>query len=43
MLKIQGTEGEAIVGYCEPSATKEMRYHRLSSSFSFPHFTLDSQ
>ena len=30
MLQIQGAEGEAIVGYCEPSATQEIRYHRLS-------------
>ncbi len=30
MLQIQGAEGEAIVGYCEPSATQEMPYHRLS-------------
>jgi hypothetical protein len=38
MLQVQGAEGEAIVGYCEPLATKvedpvnngEMRYHRLS-------------
>ena len=38
MLQIQGAEGEAIVSYCKPSATKvedpvnngEMRYHRLS-------------
>jgi hypothetical protein len=30
MLQIQGAEGEAIVGYCEPLATQEMRDHRLS-------------
>jgi hypothetical protein len=25
----KATEGEAVVIYCEPSATKEMGYHRL--------------
>jgi hypothetical protein len=30
MPQIQGGEGEAIVSYCEPSPTQEMRYHRLS-------------
>ena len=27
MLQIQGAKGEAIVSYCEPLATQEMRYH----------------
>ena len=30
MLQIQDAEGEAVVAYCEPSATQEMRYPRLS-------------
>jgi hypothetical protein len=30
MPQIQGAKGEAIVSYCEPLATQEMRYHRLS-------------
>jgi hypothetical protein len=30
MLQIQGAEGEAVVIYCEPLATKEMRHPRLS-------------
>jgi hypothetical protein len=30
MPQIQGGEGEAIVRYCEPSPTQEMRYPRLS-------------
>ncbi len=30
MLQIQGAEGEAIVIYCEPLATLEMRHPRLS-------------
>jgi len=30
MLQIQGAEGEAVVIYCEPSATPEMRHLRLS-------------
>lgn len=28
--QIQGGEAEAIVCYCEPSATQEMQCHRLS-------------
>ena len=30
MLQIQGAEGEAVVIYCEPLATLEMRHPRLS-------------
>jgi hypothetical protein len=30
MLQIQGAKGDAVVIYCEPLATQEMRYHRLS-------------
>jgi len=30
MLQIQGAEGEAVVIYCEPLATLEMRHLRLS-------------
>ena len=30
MLQIQGVEGEAVVIYCEPLATPEMRHPRLS-------------
>jgi hypothetical protein len=30
MLQIQGAKDEAIVVYCKPLATQEMRYHRLS-------------
>jgi hypothetical protein len=30
MPQVQGAEGEAIARYCEPSATQEMVYHRLS-------------
>jgi hypothetical protein len=30
MPEIQGAKGEAIVSYCEPLATQEMRYHWLS-------------
>jgi hypothetical protein len=30
MLQIQGAKGEAVVIYCEPLATQEMWYHRLS-------------
>jgi hypothetical protein len=30
MPEIQGAEGEAIVSYCEPSATQEVVCHRLS-------------
>jgi len=30
ILQIQGAEGEAVVIYCEPSATQEMRHPRLS-------------
>ena len=30
MLQIQGAKGEAVVIYCEPLATKKMRYPRLS-------------
>ena len=30
MLQIQGVKGEAVVGYCEPLKTQEMRHHRLS-------------
>jgi hypothetical protein len=29
-LGSKATEGEAVVAYREPSATKEMGYHRLS-------------
>ena len=42
MLQIQGGKGEAVVDYCEPLTTLEMRYHRLSrrvnntASFQFP-------
>ena len=30
MLQIQDAKGEAVVAYCEPLATKEMRYPRIS-------------
>jgi len=30
MLQIQGAEGEAVVIYCEPLATLDMRHPRLS-------------
>jgi hypothetical protein len=30
MPQVQGAAGEAIAGYCQPSATQEMVYHRLS-------------
>jgi hypothetical protein len=30
MPEIQGAKGEVIVSYCEPLATQEIRYHRLS-------------
>ncbi|MBE9581350.1 MAG: hypothetical protein IMF18_07000 [Proteobacteria bacterium] len=30
MPQIQDVEGEAVVVYCEPLTTQEMRYHRLS-------------
>jgi hypothetical protein len=30
MLQIRGVKGEAVVYYCEPLTTKEMRYPRLS-------------
>ena len=30
MLQLQGAEGEAVVIYCKPSATLDMRHHRLS-------------
>jgi hypothetical protein len=30
MLQIRGVKGEALVNYCEPLTTKEMRYPRLS-------------
>jgi hypothetical protein len=30
MLQIQGAEGEAVVIYCKPLATLEMRHPRLS-------------
>ena len=30
MLQILDVKGEAVVNYCEPWTTKEMRYHRLS-------------
>ena len=30
MPQIQGVKGEAVVVYCEPLTTPEMRYHRLS-------------
>jgi len=30
MLQIQGAEGEAVLIYCEPLATLEMGYPRLS-------------
>jgi hypothetical protein len=29
MPQIQGAKGEAIVSYCKPLATQEMRYPRL--------------
>jgi hypothetical protein len=29
MLQIQDVKGEAVVHYCEPLTTKEMRHHRL--------------
>jgi len=31
LLQIQGAEGEAVVIYCEPLATMEMRHTRLSN------------
>ncbi len=30
ILQILGVKGEAVVSYCEPLTTQEMRYHRLS-------------
>jgi hypothetical protein len=27
MLQIQGIKGEAVLGYCEPLITQEMRHH----------------
>jgi hypothetical protein len=27
MPQIRGVEGEVVLGYCEPSTTKEMRHH----------------
>ena len=30
MPQVQASKGEAVVNYCEPLATKEMGYHRLS-------------
>jgi hypothetical protein len=30
MLQLRGVKGEAVVIYCEPLATKEMGYYRLS-------------
>jgi len=30
VLQIRGVKGEAVVLYCEPLTTKEMRYPRLS-------------
>ena len=29
-LRSKASKGEAVVSYCEPLATKEMGYHRLS-------------
>jgi hypothetical protein len=36
MQQIQGVEGEAVVSYCEPLTTQEMRYHRLSRRVNKP-------
>ena len=30
MLEMQGVKGEAVVNYCEPLTTQQMRCHRLS-------------
>jgi hypothetical protein len=30
MLEMQGVKGDAVVSYCEPLTTQQMRYHRLS-------------
>ena len=30
MPQVQGVNGEAVVNYCEPLTTQEMRYHWLS-------------
>jgi len=29
MLQIQDVKGEAVLGYCEPLTTQEMRYHTV--------------